>query len=84
MASIKKKSNRRYRVQFTMGRELYETYQTLLERARGLQVVIDFSYDFEAWFSNQLEQVSHELAKLEAHSQRSSRARPNDEQSDLN
>lgn len=83
MASIAQKSNRRYRVQFTMRRELYETYQTLLERASELRVVIDFAYDFVEWFSNQLEQVSHELAKLDARSQRSSRPRPNDGQTDL-
>lgn len=83
MASITRKSNRRYRVQFTMRRELYETYQELLERASELRVVIDFAHDFEEWFSNQLEQVSHELAKLEAQSQRPSRPRPNDGQTDL-
>ncbi|ADI83304.1 hypothetical protein [Geobacter sulfurreducens] len=83
MASITQKNNRRYRLQFTMRRELYETYQTLLERASELRVVIDFAHDFEEWFFNQLEQVSHELGKLEAHSQRSSRPRPNDGQADL-
>lgn len=83
MASITQKNNRRYRVQFTMRRELYETYQALLERASELRVVIDFSHDFEEWFSNQLEQVSHELGKLETHSQRSSRPRLNDGQAEL-
>lgn len=83
MASITQKSNRRYRVQFTMRRELYETYQMLLERASELRVVIDFAYDFEEWFSNQLEQVSQELAKLEAQSQHPSQPRPNDRQADL-
>lgn len=78
MASITQKNNRRYRVQFTMSRELYETYQALLERASEQRVVIDFSHDFEEWFSNQLEQVSRELAKLEAQSQRPSQPRPND------
>lgn len=83
MASITQKNNRRYRLQFTMRREMYETYQTLLERASELRVVIDFAHDFEDWFSYQLEQVSHELGKLDAHSQRSSRPGPDDGHADL-
>jgi hypothetical protein len=65
MASITKKNNRRYRVQFTMRRELYETYHELLERASELRVVIDFVSDFETWFAGQLDQVRHELQTLE-------------------
>lgn len=61
MATILEKNSRRYRMQFSMRRELYEQYQTLLSRANEVGVVIDFSSDFETWFAGQLDQVRHEL-----------------------
>lgn len=66
MAHITQKSSRRYRVQFTMRRELHEMYEAHLARAEKLQLVIDFSHDFEEWFANQLNQIGQELERLEA------------------
>lgn len=66
MASITTKNTRRYRIQFTMRRELYESYETQLKRAQQLQLLIDFARDFEEWFENQIRQVEQEMNKLEA------------------
>jgi len=66
MASITTKNTRRYRIQFTMRRELYESYETQLKRAQKLQLVIDFVRDFEVWFENQIRQVEHDMDKLDA------------------
>jgi len=66
MARITAKNNRRYRVQFTMRRELYEIYEAYLTRAAALHLLIDFGHDFEEWFENQIQQVGQELDRLEA------------------
>ena len=66
MAHITQKNSRRYRVQFTMRRELHEMYEAHLARAEKLQLVIDFGLDFEDWFANQLDQIGQELERLEA------------------
>ena len=66
MARITAKNNRRYRVQFTMRRELHEIYGAYLTRAAALHLLIDFGHDFEEWFENQLQQVGQELDRLEA------------------
>lgn len=68
MATISEKNTRRYRIQFTMHRELYEHYQTLQNRASELGVIIDFVSDFETWFAGQLDQVRHKLHDLEFNS----------------
>lgn len=65
MATILEKNTRRYRMQFSMRRELYEQYQTLLSRASEIGVVIDLSSDFDSWFAGQLDQVRQELQALE-------------------
>jgi|GEM_PF-1310747 len=65
MATIEEKNPRRFRVQFTMTRALHESYESSQERASRLNVVIDFSRDFQKWFAGQLEQVSRELQQLE-------------------
>jgi len=65
MATISEKNTRRYRVQFSMSRSLYQQYEATMERANKLNVVIDFGRDFEKWFSNQLEQVARELQQME-------------------
>lgn len=65
MAHITPKNSRRYRVQFTMRRELHEMYEFHLVRAGKLQLVIDFGPDFETWFVNQLHQIGQELDRLE-------------------
>ena len=66
MARITQKNSRRYRVQFTMRRELHDKYEANLARAEKLQLVIDFGNDFEDWFANQLDQIGQELQRLEA------------------
>jgi hypothetical protein len=66
MARISQKNNRRYRIQFTMRRELFEIYQKNLARAKKLDVVINFGQDFEEWFENQLLQIKQKFEELEA------------------
>jgi len=70
MASITEKNTRRYRVQFTMSRSLFQLYEANMARAANLHLIIDFSRDFEKWFSGQMEQVTRELQQLEAASGR--------------
>jgi len=57
------KSNRP-RVQFSMSRELFVTYQQLQALAEEHRITIDFRHDFEEWFSNQLNQIMQQLAAL--------------------
>jgi len=57
------KSNRP-RVQFSMSRELFATYQQLQALAEEHRITIDFRHDFEEWFSNQLNQIMQQLAAL--------------------
>jgi hypothetical protein len=66
MARITEKNGRRFRVQFTMRRELYERYETCLTRAASLRLLVDFSQDFEDWFGRQLQQVQEELDRMES------------------
>jgi hypothetical protein len=66
MARISQKNSRRYRIQFTMRRELFEIYQKNLAQARKLGVVINFGQDFEEWFENQLLQIDQKFEELEA------------------
>lgn len=66
MARISPKNDRRYRIQFTMRRELFEIYQKNLEQAKKLGVVINFGQDFEEWFENQLLQIEEKFKELEA------------------
>jgi len=63
MARIQLKNNRRYRIQITMSRRLWERYQTILEVAKKIKADIDFTADFEVWFGKQLDQVEPELQK---------------------
>ncbi len=57
------KSNRP-RVQFSMNRKLFTTYQQLQTLAEEHRITIDFRRDFEEWFSNQLNQIMQQLAAL--------------------
>jgi hypothetical protein len=57
------KSNRP-RVQFSMSRELFTTYQQIQSLAEEHRITIDFRRDFEEWFSNQLNQIMQQLATL--------------------
>jgi len=57
------KSNRP-RVQFSMSRELFATYQQLQALAEEHRITIDFRHDFEEWFGNQLNQIMQQLAAL--------------------
>lgn len=61
MASITKKNSRRYRIQFSMNRELYETYEAIQTRSKELGLVIEFNEDFTGWFRCQLREVMEEL-----------------------
>lgn len=63
MARIQLKNNRRYRIQITMSRRLWERYQAVLELAKRIKADIDFTTDFEVWFGKQLDQVEPELQK---------------------
>lgn len=63
MARIQLKNNRRYRIQITMSRRLWERYQAILELAKQIKADIDFTSDFEVWFGKQLDQVEPELLK---------------------
>ena len=67
MACITQKKGRRYRIQFTMKRELFTIYQESLDLAEKLGVVINFGHDFEEWFGNQLAEIKHELENLQKH-----------------
>lgn len=64
MASIVEKNPRRFRVQFSMSRSLHSDYWQCMQLAEELKVSIDFTKDFERWFSAQLEQVTRELGKM--------------------
>ena len=64
MANIEKKTGRRYRVQFTVTQTLHLTYQNCLRQADNLGLSIDFTKDFQRWFSGQVEQVAKDLDKL--------------------
>jgi hypothetical protein len=67
MACITQKKGRRYRIQFTMKRELFEIYQESLDLAEKLSVDINFGHDFEEWFGNQLAEIKCELENLQKH-----------------
>lgn len=64
MARIRQKEARRYRVQFTMSKQLWDKYQRNLKLAEELRAEIDFAQDFETWFARQNEQVEHDLSRL--------------------
>ena len=71
MAKIIHKNNRRYRIQFSMNRDLYETYQDIIARAGELEAVVGFADDFERWFADQLVQVGRLLEEYEKNSKSS-------------
>lgn len=64
MAKINIKNKRRYRVQISITKSLWEQYNRNLERAKQLGAEIDFSKDFEPWFAKQNEQASQMLLEL--------------------
>lgn len=68
MATIVQKNNRRHRIQLSMSSMLYNQYEANLQRAKQLQVTLDFTKDFERWFASQMEQVNKELRMLESQS----------------
>ena len=65
MANIIERNKRRNRIQFTVGRGLYAQYEENQQRAKKLQVILDFSRDFERWLATQMEQVARDLRQLE-------------------
>lgn len=68
MATLIQKNNRRHRIQLSMSGKLYNQYEANLQRAKQLQVTLDFTKDFERWFASQMEQVNKELRMLESQS----------------
>lgn len=65
MAVITEKNNKRYRVQFTAPRALHQKYEQCMALAEKLGVMLDFSRDFERWFSAQMDQLSRDLMELQ-------------------
>ena len=57
--------SKRPRVQFSMNRELFATYQQLQALAEEHRITIDFRRDFEEWFGNQLNQIMQQFAALD-------------------
>lgn len=66
MASITKKDSRRYRIQFSMDRKLFENYETIQARAKELGLVIDYNEEFSWWFGHQLRDLTEKLKEHEA------------------
>lgn len=67
MAKIRPKSGKRYRVQITVNKDVWETYNSNQQIAAQLKVEIDYSSEFSSWLSRQNEQVAQELEKLKQH-----------------
>ena len=64
MAKINIKQTRRFRVQISINKGLWEKYNNNLKLAKQLGAEIDFSRDFEPWFAKQNEQANHDLLQL--------------------
>jgi len=64
MALIRRKTDRRYRVQFTLNYELHKRYSVCRAKAKELRLVIDFNEDFEVWFDQQLCEIERQIAEL--------------------
>jgi len=64
MPTIKFKNERRYRVQISMQKPLWDAYQHNLALAREINAEIDFAREFEPWFSKQNQALTIELEKL--------------------
>lgn len=64
MPKIIQKATRRNRVQFTVSQPLYNNYLGCMQLAEQLKVTIDFSRDFDRWFSSQLEQAKKDLEEM--------------------
>ena len=60
-----KSKSKRPRVQFSMNRELFTTYEQLQALAEEHRITIDFRRDFEEWFGNQLNQIMQQFAELD-------------------
>jgi len=61
MAKISIKQKRRYRVQISISKKLWEIYNHNLELAKQVGAEIDFSKDFDPWFTKQNDQAHQEL-----------------------
>ena len=66
MAKIRQKNSKRYRVQITTTKKVWEEYDRNQRLAVELKVEIDLSGDFSVWLSRQNEQVAQELQNLKA------------------
>jgi hypothetical protein len=66
MPTIKFKNERRYRVQISMQKPLWDAYQFNLTLAKKINAEIDFAKEFEPWFLKQNQSLKIELEKLVA------------------
>jgi hypothetical protein len=66
MAKIREKNSKRYRVQITTSKKVWEEYDRNQRLAVELKVEIDLSGDFSVWLARQNEQVAQELQNLKA------------------
>lgn len=64
MAKIRQKSNKRYRVQITPRKEVWDKYSSNQTLAKELKVEIDLSDDFSNWLARQNEQVAQTLQQI--------------------
>jgi hypothetical protein len=64
MAKIRVKQNKRYRIQISTTRKVWEAYDKNQRLAAELKAEIDFSPDFTVWLTRQNEQVTQELQLL--------------------
>jgi hypothetical protein len=64
MAKVRMKKNKRYRVQITTSKEVWEKYISNQQLAGEMKAEIDFSAEFTVWFARQNEQVALELQLL--------------------
>jgi len=64
MALIKTKNDRRYRIQFSMDRQLFFRYQATRTKAKALGLSIKFKKDFQKWFSDQLLEIDRVMEEM--------------------
>ena len=65
MAQVKRRPQRRRRVQFTLNDELGERYAVCRQRAKKLRLEINFRSDFEVWFAEQLQGIERQLDAID-------------------
>lgn len=66
MSRIAERPTRRYRAQFSMSKQTWNTYMEAANLAAELGMVIDYRADFERWFLKLLDTVIKELQEKKA------------------